>query len=59
MLRWVELCRPEGWSHREFSKLICLDAIDIQQHELKLDMLSVYVSTVGQQLEAISGQAQG
>ena len=45
--RWVELCRPEGWSHRGISRLICLDPLDIQQGDLIMDMLGIYANTIG------------
>lgn len=57
--RWVELCIPEGWSYRGISRLICLDAINIQHQELALGMLRVNESMFERQLEAMAGQAQG
>ena len=52
--RWVELCRPEGWAHRGFTRLICLDPIDIQQDDLTLDMLRIYTHTIGTQLQQMA-----
>jgi hypothetical protein len=29
MRRWIELCRPAGWSRSGLSRLICLDPLNI------------------------------
>ena len=46
--RWIELCRPQGWLHRGCARVICLDPLDIlPEASLTLDMLRIYVSTIG------------
>ena len=47
--RWIELCRPQGWLHRGSARVICLDPLDIlpEANALTLDMLRIYVSTIG------------
>ena len=57
MRRWIELCRPAGWSHSGLSRLICLDPLNIQERELTLDMIIVYVSSMGDNLQAIVNQS--
>ena len=57
--RWVELCSLAGWAQIGLSRLVCLKLLNIQQLDKKLDMLRVYVSTIGQQLQKIDEKSQG
>ena len=57
--RWVELCRPEGWAHRGYSRLICLDPLNIQERDMTMDIVRIYVDLLGSNLQAIADLSEG
>ena len=48
--RWAELCFPEGWSHRELTRLLCLAPFNFQQYGSPLEALRVHTASISLQL---------
>jgi hypothetical protein len=57
--RWVEMCRPAGWSHNGVYRMICLNPLNIQERELTMDMVRVYVDELRDNLQTIADQSLG
>ena len=52
--RWLEMCRPEGWTHLNLTRVICLRPLDLNVGDSPLKMLKEFTLTVKPQLESIA-----
>jgi hypothetical protein len=52
--RWLEMCRPEGWTHLNLTRVICLRPLDLNMGDSPLKMLKEFTLTVKDQLETIA-----
>jgi hypothetical protein len=44
--RWLDLCRPDGYTYRGLERVIYIDSIYILKAEMDLEYLRIYLSTI-------------